>query len=95
MPVLNIEVPEEICHCYQTIDVLKQTICEDFVASEYQKANISIRQGAKMLGLTYEEFMVDFLGNRQISFINGTPQELEMELQQENAWLDKALGNRV
>jgi len=95
VPVLNIEVPEEICHCYQTIDVLKQTICEDFVASEYQKANISIRQGAKMLGLTYEEFMVDFLGNRQISFINGTQQELEIELQQENAWLDKALENKV
>jgi hypothetical protein len=95
MPVLNIEVPEEICHCYQTIDVLKQTLCEDFVASEYQKAKISIRQGAKMLGLTYEEFMVDFLGNRQISVINGTPQELEMELQQENAWLDKALENRT
>jgi len=76
-------------------DVLKQTICEDFVASEYQKANISIPQGAKMLGLTYEEFMVDFLGNRKISFINGTPQELEMELQQENAWLDKALENKV
>jgi len=68
---------------------------EDIVANEYQKGNISIRQGAKMLGLSYEEFMVDFLGERKISFINGTPSELEAEFQQEEAWLDEVLENKT
>jgi len=68
---------------------------EDIVANEYQKGNISIRQGAKMLGLSYEEFMVYFLGERKISFINGTPSELEAEFQQEEAWLDEVLENKT
>ncbi len=61
---------------------------EDFVADEYEKGNISIRQGAELLGLTYEEFMVDFLGDRKISFINGTKEELESEAREEEAFLD-------
>jgi phage antirepressor YoqD-like protein len=75
--------------------MLRQAIYEDIVANEYQKGNISIRQGAKMLDLTYEEFIVDFLGDRKISFISGTPLELEAEFQQEDAWLDEHLGNKT
>jgi hypothetical protein len=60
-----------------------------------KKAISPIRQGAKMLGLTYEQFMVDFLGDQKISFINGTPSELETEFQQEDAWLDEVLGNKT
>ena len=77
---------------YTTLEEVKRVILEDFVADEYKKGNISIRQGAKMLGLTYEEFMIDFLGRRKISFINGTPDELESESQQEEAWLDDFPG---
>jgi hypothetical protein len=94
MQTITIDIPEEILEHYTTIEEVKRIILEDFVAEEYKKGNISIRQGAKMLGLTYEEFMVDFLGRRKISFINGTPDELEAESQQEEAWLDEMLGAR-
>lgn len=94
MPTIEIDIPEEIIVNYKTIDDVKREIYEDFVADEYKKGNISIRQGAKMLGLTYEEFMVEFLGGRKISFINGTNQELESEEQEENAWLDEALEDK-
>ena len=64
------------------------------MASEYQKSAISLRQGANLPGLTYERFMVDFLGGRKMSCINGTLQELEAETQQEQAWLDDVIGKR-
>jgi hypothetical protein len=95
MPAITIEIPEEIWDNYHTREAVRQAIYEDVVANEYQKGNISIRQGAKMLGLTYEQFMVDFLGDQKISFINGTPSELETEFQQEDAWLDEVLGNKT
>ncbi len=94
MQTVTIDVPEEIVERYNSIDKIKLIILEDFVASEYTKGNISMRQGAKMLEVTYEEFMVDFLGSRKISFINGTPDELESELQQEEAWLDEVVGDK-
>ena len=94
MPTIEIDIPDEILANYQSIDEVKQEIYEDFVADEYKKGNISIRQGAKMLGITYEEFMIDFLGSRKISFINGTTRELELESEQEEAWLDEALESR-
>ena len=79
MHTITIDIPEEILEQYATINTVKQLMIEDFVADEYQKGKISLRQGAKMLGLTYEEFMVGFLGSRKISFINGPPKELVAE----------------
>lgn len=95
MQAITIEIPDEIVQNYHTIDNLKQVIYDDFVAFEYQKGNISIRQGVEMLGLTYEQFMVDFLGDRKISFINGNTQELEVEYQQEDNWLNEILRNKT
>ena len=71
-----VEIPDDILENYNNIDEVKKAIYEDFVADEYKKGNITIRQGAKMLGLTYEQFMVDFLGGKEISFINATKDEL-------------------
>jgi hypothetical protein len=92
MQTITIDIPEEILEQYATINTVKQLMIEDFVADEYQKGKISLRQGAKMLGLTYEEFMVGFLGSRKISFINGPAGELVAEAEQENVWLDEVLG---
>ena len=64
------------------------------MASEYQKGTISLRQGANLPGLTYERFMVDFLGGRKMSCINGTPQKFEAEFQQEQDWLSDVIGER-
>ncbi|HLC15291.1 MAG TPA: UPF0175 family protein [Thermodesulfovibrionia bacterium] len=94
MKLIAIPIPEEIIEYYNDIDKLKKIIIEDFVASEYEKGNISIRQGANILGLTYEKFMVDFLGKRKISFISGTSNELESEFRQEKKWLDEVLASR-
>ncbi len=89
----TLEIPKEISVNYPTVKELKQTLYEDMVASEFQRGHLSIRQGAALLGLTYEEFMIDFLGDRQISFINGEPNELAAEFQQEQLWLEEACGN--
>lgn len=91
MPTITLDMPEDVVARYGDLDEIRQVLYEDFVASEYQKGTISLRQGANLLGLTYEKFMVDFLGGRKLSFINGTPQELEAESQQEHAWLDEVL----
>ncbi|MCP4111688.1 MAG: hypothetical protein GY749_40225 [Desulfobacteraceae bacterium] len=94
MKTVQILIPDEIAEIYSDIEELKQTIIEDFVAGEFKKGNISIRQGADILGLTYEEFMVSFLGKREISFISGTTEELESEFRQEEKWLDEILESR-
>lgn len=93
MKTIPILIPDEVTEIYGNIEYLKQIIIEDFVAGEYEKGNISIRQRAGILGLTYEEFMVGFLGKRKMSFISGTAEELESEFRQEEAWLDEILEN--
>jgi len=92
MQTIAIEIPEEVIPTYQNLEQLKKIMLEHFVANEYRKGNISIRQGAKLLGLTYQQFMIDFLGSRKISVINRTPEELAIEMEQENRWLDELLG---
>jgi hypothetical protein len=94
MQAITLKIPDSVVAGYSSLELLKQVIYEDFVANEYQKGSISLREGAQMLGLTYETFMVDFLGNRKISWINGTREELELEEQQEGAWLDEILGEK-
>jgi hypothetical protein len=93
MKTIPILIPDEIIDIYSNIEQLRQAVIENFVAGEYEKGNISIRQGAGILGLTYEDFMVGFLGKRKMSFINGTAEELESESGQEDAWLDEILGS--
>jgi len=94
MKTIPILISDQISEIYSDMEELKQIIIENFVAGEYEKGNISIRQGAGILGLTYEEFMVGFLGKRKISFISGTAEELESEFRQEEKWLDEIAGSR-
>ncbi len=93
MQIITLNIPEEILINYKSPDELKRVIYEDVVAKEFGKGNISIRQGAAMLGLSYEQFMTDFLGSRGLSFISGTSESLESEFRQEDMWLDELLGN--
>ncbi len=94
MQMITLEIPESVAAGYSSLEWLKQVIYEDFVASEYKKGSISLREGAQILGVTYENFMVNFLGNRKISLINGTREELGLEEQQEAAWLDEIFGEK-
>ncbi len=92
MQTIAIDIPDEMIQTYQNPERLKRIMLEYFVANEYRKGNISMRQGAKLLGLTYQQFMIDFLGVRKISVINRTSEELALESEQENQWLDEVLG---
>ena len=73
---ISIEIPDSISDNYKNVDEMERSIYENIVISEFQKGNLSIRDSAKILGLTYEGFM-EFLGERKISFINATKEELE------------------
>ena len=73
---INIEIPDTIIENYNTADELERCIFEDIVISEFQKGNLSIRDSAELLSLTYEGF-IEFLGQRKLSFINATKAELE------------------
>ena len=54
----------------ENIEKVKKAVYENFIADEFKKGNISIRQVVIMLGLTYKNFMVDFLRKRKIFFLN-------------------------
>lgn len=73
---INIEIPDPIIENYASIDELERSLYEDIIISEFQKGNLSIRDSAELLGLTYEGF-IEFLGKRKIPFINATKDELE------------------
>ncbi len=73
---ITIDVPDAIAERYPTWDDLRHSIYESMVISEFQKGFLTMRESAQLLGLTYEEF-IDWLGERKLTFINATPQELE------------------
>ncbi len=89
---IQLEIPDEISAYYDSPQQLPQVVYADFLAQEFQKGHTSLGQGAQLLGLTYEQFMIDFLGGRRISFINGTPEELAQENLREQMWLEELLG---
>ena len=72
----NIKIPDLIVENYNTTDELERCIYEDIVISEFQKGNLSIRDSAELLGLTYEGF-IEFLGKKELSFITATKEELK------------------
>lgn len=77
---LNIEIPDKITENYPSIDELKRSIFEDIVISEYLKGNLSIRESASLLQLTYEGF-IELLGKRDIPFITASKKELKESYQ--------------
>jgi len=73
---VSIEIPDSIVDKYTTLGELERCIYEDFIIGEFQKANLTIRESAKFLDLTYEGF-IEWLADRKLSFINATEEELE------------------
>lgn len=74
--MINIQIPDAIAENYTTMDELQRGLYEDIIISEFQKGNLSIRDCAELLNLTYEGFM-EFLGERNLSFITASKDELE------------------
>ena len=73
---ITLTLPDIVAHRYTTPAALEQAVFEGIVTNEYQKGHISIREGAKLLGLTYEGF-IEWLGKRKWSFINTSDDELQ------------------
>lgn len=76
---ITLKIPDSLMEEYgNDPEQVERAALEDFVAEEYRKSTITIRQGAKMLGLTYVEFM-QFLGKRKIGIIQASEEELAKE----------------
>lgn len=88
MAIVEIEIPEIILENHQDLDEIKKDLFENLVIDEYRRGNLTIRESAKLLGLTYVGFM-DFLGERGISFCNLSKEELEEDMASLNRILDK------
>jgi predicted HTH domain antitoxin len=80
MTSVTIEVPTDLAERFATIEDLRQTVYEDFVIEQRQRGNISLGRAAELLGMSYGEFF-DLLGEKGLSFINASPQELEESYQ--------------
>lgn len=74
MHTITIPIPQPIWNVEPDIAALQQRLEEYLILDEYQRGSISLREGAAMLHLSYEEFM-DFLGSHRVSFINATLEE--------------------
>ena len=85
---INIDVPDVILENYKNADDMEQSLYEDMIIREYQKGNISIREAAEILGLTYEGFM-EWLGERKISFINASKEELEQDYKEFEEFMER------
>ena len=72
---IKLEIPDLIVEKYITHDELERVIYENIIICEYQKGNLSIRESAELLYLTYEGF-IKFLGERELTFITETKDEL-------------------
>jgi predicted HTH domain antitoxin len=92
MTSVTIDVPTDLAEQFATIDDLRQTVYEDFVIEQRQRGNISLGRAAELLGMSYGEFF-DLLGEKGLSFINASPQELEDSYQHFHAVMTRATSS--
>lgn len=78
--IIQLEIPDDIIEEYASVEEMKRNIYEDIIIREFQKGHLSIGRAAKLLGLTYAGFMI-WLGERKVSFITATKEELEESYQ--------------
>lgn len=73
---IYVEIPDVILERYPSPTELERSIYTDIIIGEFQKGHLTIRESAKLLDLTYEGF-IELLGERKLSFINASFDELE------------------
>lgn len=73
---ITIEIPDDILDNFESIEHVQRTVYEDFIIEQRQKGNISLGKAAELLGITYSEFF-DLLGEKGLSFINASKDEVE------------------
>ena len=75
MQKITISIPQTFSDRYLDINHLQKLMVQNFVIAEYQRGNLSIRDAATILEISYNEF-VDLLGKYHLSFINADKSEI-------------------
>lgn len=75
MQTITISIPEALSERYVNSS-LQTLMLNNFVVAEYQKGNLSIRDSAEILKLSYSQF-IDMLGSYHLPFINANKQEIQ------------------
>ncbi len=86
---ITIDVPDAIFENYKNAKEIERSIYEDVIIREYQKGNLSIRDAAKILGVTYEGF-IEWLGERNVPFISASREELEKDYEEFERFMKKS-----
>ena len=80
MTTLTLEIPDELACQFDTEEDMRRTVYEDFVIERRQNGSLSLGEAAKLLNITYTEFF-HLLGQKGLSFINATGDELDESYQ--------------
>ena len=78
---IAIPVPDQIVERYESPDELRRDLYEDIIVRAFQKGFLSIRESAKLLEMTYEDF-IEWLGERKLPFINAQEDELSQSYEE-------------
>ena len=80
MAILTLEIPDEPANQFESEEEMRRTVYEDFVIERRQNGALSLGEAAKLLNITYTDFF-HLLGQKGLSFINATADELEESYQ--------------
>ena len=81
MATITIHIPDELACYFESEEDIQRTIYEDFVIEQRQSGTISLGEAARLLDITYTDFFA-LLGQKGLSFINATTDELQESYQQ-------------
>jgi predicted HTH domain antitoxin len=87
MTTVTLEIPDELVRNFNSLEDIRQVLYEDFIIEMRQRGIISLSRAAEMLGLSYHEFFA-LLGQKGLSFINASPQEMIESYRQFETWID-------
>ena len=87
MPVITVEIPDDLAANFDTADAIRRALFEDFVIEQRQSGAISLGKAAELLGLSYVGF-VELLGSKGLGPVNATPDELADSWQRFSALMD-------
>ena len=88
MKTITLALPEALSSRYTNAEVLQDLMLKNFVVAEYQKGNLSVREAAEILDISYTGF-IDLLGSYQLSFINADKREIQSNFEQFQSFINQ------
>jgi len=88
MQTITISIPQTVSDRYKDVNILQTLMLQNFVVAEYQRGNLSLRDSATILEISYTEF-VDLLGKYHLSFINADKSEILHNYSKFNAFMQQ------